>query len=179
MRSLDRRTRRDGDVASVDPVTFFEDEFPALAERHGDMAARGARFLGVPPLTLVIEGIPYRLDVAGDRLTVVSRDDGDGLRVQLDSELFSDLARQLQSFNAMTVARLIRPERGSADDLVPWDAVWLCLLEGWPVVDEGLEFRDRHGQHLDLHRYFGPQDDPLDVAQFLREVGYLHLRGMD
>jgi hypothetical protein len=174
---LDRRTRRDDDTTAVEPETFFRDTFPALIDRHGDRATAGARFLGAPPLTLVIADRPYRLEVVGERLTVSSRDSGDGVRVSLDAALFSDLAQQLQSFNAMTVARLVRPEGGSEDDLVVWDAVWLSLLEGWPVSDEGLRFRDRQARDLDMHQIFGPDDDPLDVAHFLREVGYLHLRG--
>jgi hypothetical protein len=177
MRSLDRRTRRDDGTGPLDPQTFFGEIFPSLVERHGALAARGARFLGVPPLTLLVDEVPYRLEVSDDRLQVTSRDADDGLRVRLDATLFSDLARQLLSFNAMTVGRQIRPEGGDADDLVPWDAVWLCLLEGWPVVDDALDFLDRHGDSLDLHAHFGPDDDPRDVAHFLREAGYLHLRG--
>ena len=59
-----------------------------------------------------------------------------------------------------------------------WDSLWLTLLEGWPiVVDEELQFLDRDGAPLDLHRTFTPDDDPDDVAHFLREAGFLHLRG--
>ena len=177
MRSLDRRTRFDHEIVSVEAPTFFAEVFPGLVERHGELAARGARFLGVPSLTLLIDGRRYRLEAVGNRLTVSSREAGDGLRVRLDSGLFSDLAQQLRSFNAMTVARLIRPEGGSADDLFLWDAIWLCLLEGWPVVPDDFGLRDRQGKELDLHRHFRPDDDPLDVAHFLREAGYLHLRG--
>ena len=53
----------------------------------------------------------------------------------------------------------------------------LTLLEGWPTVSDGIEFLDRVGQPLDLHRSFTPDDDPADVAHFLVEAGYLHLTG--
>ena len=58
-----------------------------------------------------------------------------------------------------------------------WDALWLAVLEGWPVVDSELSFLDRSGGPLDLARCFTPEDDPMDIAHFLREAGYLHLRG--
>ena len=50
------------------------------------------------------------------------------------------------------------------------------MLDGWPAVGE-IEFLDRHGAPLDLRQGFTPDDDPADVAHFLREAGYLHLRG--
>src|SRR5436190_1184892 len=53
----------------------------------------------------------------------------------------------------------------------------IAVLEGWPVVDPTLRFVDRNGAALDLERCFTPEDDPSDAAHFLREAGYLHLRG--
>ena len=40
-----------------------------------------------------------------------------------------------------------------------------------------VDFRDRDGAPLDLHRAFGPEDDDADIAHFLAEAGFLHLRG--
>ncbi len=50
-------------------------------------------------------------------------------------------------------------------------------LKRWPVVDDRLTFLDRHGAPLDLSTSFAPDADPADIAHFLREAGYLHLRG--
>jgi hypothetical protein len=176
MHSLDRRTRRDEQARVLGAEEFFADDFPSLAERHRAMVVEGSRLLEAPPLTLLVDGVPYRLEVVDDQLTVRSVRAG-GLTVRLDGALFSDLAQQLQSFSAMLVAGRVQPEGGSADDLESWDSIWLCLLEGLPVVDAHLAFRDRHGGPLDLQRHFTPDDDPADVAHFLREAGYLHLRG--
>jgi hypothetical protein len=71
----------------------------------------------------------------------------------------------------------LRWRGGSARQIEVWDALWLAVLEGWPVVDPELRFVDRNGAPLELTRCFTPEDDPADVAHFLREAGYLHLRG--
>jgi hypothetical protein len=177
IRSLDRRTRRDDEVGFVAAEEFFIEVFPELAEQHGPLLVEGAEALEAPPLTLVVDEVPYRLEVVDEQLTARSVGSGGGLTVRLDASLFSDLAQQLQSFSAMVVAGVVRPEGGSHEDLESWDSLWLCLLEGCPVVDSQLTFRDRHGTPLDLQRHFMPDDDPADVAHFLREAGYLHLRG--
>ena len=47
-----------------------------------------------------------------------------------------------------------------------------------PVHTRGaIDFHDRDGAPLDLHRSFGPDDDDADIAHFLAEAGFLHLRG--
>jgi hypothetical protein len=66
---------------------------------------------------------------------------------------------------------------GTDDDVSAWDALWLALLEGWPVIDDDLEFLDQNGDPLDLGQTFTRDDEPAEIAHFLREAGYLHLRG--
>ena len=39
--ALDRRTRRNSDLRSIDPATFFADELPAYADRHGPLVTDG------------------------------------------------------------------------------------------------------------------------------------------
>jgi hypothetical protein len=177
MRSIDQRTRSDNDVAAVDPTTFFDRDFPALLERNGRLAADGWRHLGLPPLTVDVAGDRRTIVGDGDRLAVRGGTVNGAVQIELDATMFSDWAQELQSLNAMTVARRIRPVGGSFDDLDAWDAVWRALLTGWPVTADDLRFVDRQGAPLDLQRCFTPDDDPDDVAHFLREAGYLHLRG--
>src|SRR5689334_20839305 len=66
---------------------------------------------------------------AGSRATRTSS----GLTIRITAELFSDLARELLSLNAMTVANTIERTSGSYDDLSAWDVLWRSLLTGWPV----------------------------------------------
>ena len=92
-------------------------------------------------------------------------------------EQFSDWAQDLQSVLAMDVGRTLVYRNGGAYEVALWDALWRALLLGWPVVDHDLAFVDRAGEPLDLGQIFTPRDDPRDVAHFLREAGFLHLRG--
>jgi hypothetical protein len=181
MRSIDRRTRYDDEVVVVDAPTFFDRHLPGLLDRNGLIAAQGLAALGAAPLALDVDGYQRTTLLEGDRLAVREGIVDGALVVALDGEQFSDWAQQVHSFNALWVARGIRPAGGTPgrwrDDLDVWDSVWLALLCGWPVIDGDLVLVDRAGRPLDLHRCFTPDDDPDDVAHFLREAGYLHLRG--
>ena len=50
MASVDVRTRTAADVRSVEAQSFFEAEIPAMAADHGELAAPGARQLGLAPM---------------------------------------------------------------------------------------------------------------------------------
>jgi hypothetical protein len=82
----------------------------------------------------------------------------------------------VRSLNAFTVAHDMEVRGGTADDILLWDSLWRCLLEGWPVVGD-IEFLDRRGRPLDFERVFTPNDDPAELAHFVREAGFAHLRG--
>ena len=177
MDTIDRRTRFDQDVVEVDPASFFTGRLSDLIERHGHLAAAGFDELRARPLTVEVDG--FRRTLAGERGTITVVEGGvDGAAVvELAQEQFSDWAQQLRTFSAMTSVGELRRSSGSDRQMAVWDALWIALLEGWPVVDHDLSFVDRLGSPLDLARCFTPEDDPDDVAHFLREAGFLHLRG--
>ncbi|MBE3200731.1 MULTISPECIES: phytanoyl-CoA dioxygenase family protein [Parafrankia] len=174
---LDRRTRRDGDLRHVDMESFLAREFPGLVSRHGPLVARGIASLQAPPLSIEIGAVSWSFSSDGTTLVVTRGIVAGALVVTLDEAGFSDWAQNQRSFNAMLTARELRYRDGSETDVSVWDSLWLTLLEGWPVVDDTTDFVDRHGAPLDLDRVLTPADDPADVAHFLREAGYLHLRG--
>jgi hypothetical protein len=174
---LDRRTRRDDDRHHVTPDEFFAQEFPRLTAKYGHSVAAGMQALNAPPLTVEIEAAAW---------TVLQRDDtvkaqpgyaAGALIVTLTAEQFSDWVQNQMTFNGFMVARDLRYRDGAVTDISIWDSLWICLLEGWVVVDDKLEFLDRHGAPLDLTASFTPDDNPADIAHFLREAGYLHLKG--
>lgn len=156
---LDRRTRSDADLHHVTFDEFVDELLPPLLDRHGDLLQRGISKLDAPSLTLVV----------GDRSWTYGGVDGE-LTVRLDEEAFSDWAQLNRSFNGMGVMGQLDHD-GSERDVSVWDALWHTLLEGWTVLDDDLTF------DVDLDRSFGPDDDPADIAHFLREAGFLHLRG--
>jgi hypothetical protein len=164
-------------VRAVSADEFWDATFPVLADQHGELAVAGMRRLGVRPLTVETDDRVVTVEAVGDRLTARAGSRPDAVSVRMSASQFSDFAQQLRTFSALTVAREVRPQGGTVDDLTAWDAVWLALLEGWPVVPDELSFTDRDGAPLDLTRAFTPSDRPEDIAHFLRETGYLHLRG--
>jgi len=174
--SLDRRTRTDGDQAELGVDELFDDLIPDAIERHGDLAVAALQHLRPRPLALDVEGEVRSLVLVDDRLEVRAGVAEGAVIVDLSPALLSALGRQQQSLCAFFVGGLLRTGARFYDDLVAWDAVWLALLEGWPVVGT-VEFLDRQGAPLDLHRSFTPDDDPAEAAHFLREAGFLHLAG--
>ncbi|XVQ14483.1 phytanoyl-CoA dioxygenase family protein [Spirillospora sp. CA-255316] len=139
--------------------------------------ARGIVSLEPPPLAIEIGERSWSFSGDGTTLAVSPGISGGALVVTFSEEEFSDWVQNQRSFNAMLTARELRYRGGDLRDISIWDSLWLTLLEGWPVVDETIEFLDRRGAPLDLHRVFTPDDDPADIAHFLREAGFLHLRG--
>ena len=174
--TLDRRTRSDEDLRGIDIDEFFTSGFLEFPKTRKELAAEGIRHLGARSLTLKVRDSTWTV-TAGSTLTAQRGAPEDVALVELDEGRFSDWVQQQVTFNALLTAGTVQLERGSKRDLAAWDAAWLALLEGWPVSTDGLQFEDRHGAPLDLHRAFTPEDSPLDIADFFREAGYLHLRG--
>ena len=168
MESIDRRTRTDDGVEDLDAATWFAERFPQL---HRELAARGLEHLRLPPLALDVDGVQRTLSVEDG--TLVAHDGiADGAIVLgLDAKQFSDFAQELRSIVAFWTARDARMD-GRDDHFLAWDCVWRALVDGWPVHEPGAIAFD-----VDLDRAFMPDDDPAEIAHFLREAGFLHLRG--
>lgn len=175
--NLDRRTRRDEDRRLVTADAFFIQEFPVLAAKHGHLVAAGVEALAVPPLTVEAAGSSWTVLREGGGIEARPGTVGGAVVVSLSPEQFSDWAQNQMTLNGFLVARELIFSNGTLADVSAWDSLWITLLEGWPVTDDQLEFLDRHGAPLDLASSFTPDADPADIAHFLREAGYLHLKG--
>jgi hypothetical protein len=186
VQGLDRRTRSDADITFVGASAFVDDLLPALLDRHGGLLAAGREHLGAPPLGVAVGDTAFSLvpdERAGTTAVRAGIVDG-ALVVELDAEQFSDFAQGLRCLNTFWVAGDV-PLHGSAKDLASWDVLWRALIDGWPVhrpgmvdfraADDNDDYDDR--TPLDLSRSFGHDDDPAEIAHFLREAGFLHLRG--
>ena len=175
--SMDRRTRFDVDIRALSPEQICTEVLPPLVERNGTAVAEGIAALDAPPLTVQVDGSAWTLAADDGALTLQEGTVDGALVLDLDEAAFSDWAQLQRSLNGMVVMQQLRFEGGDERDVSVWDALWHTLLEGWPVVDPDLAFVDRHGAPLDLGQSFGPDEDPADIAHFLREAGFLHLRG--
>ena len=173
---LDRRTRRDEDRRFVTPEEFFSRDFPRLAAAHGHLVADGMWALEAPPLTVEVTGSVWTILRHGETVELRRGTVDGAVVIALSPDDFSDWVQNQVTLNGFMVMRSLELKSGDVADISSWDALWIALLEGWAVIDQGLTFRDRHGAPLDLGASFSPDDDPADIAHFLREAGYLHLK---
>ncbi len=178
MVSLDVRTRSDDDVTPVDAAEFFDYRLPALAASRGDLAIPGASELGVRPITIDTAAGAWTMAVDPGEIRIRPGDDGAAL-VRMDAEELMDIVHDLRTPMTFLTAGTLDMERGSLIDFLNWWVVLRSLIDGVAVHTAGsVEFRDRRGDPLDLHASFAVGDDPEEMAHFLAEAGYLHLRGV-
>lgn len=175
--SLDRRTRQDADRHLVTPTAFFEQQCPALLAAHGDVLADAMVRLGARPLTMAVDGEAWTIALVQGAAQALPGHMPDALLLSLSPSQFSDWAQNQISLNGLLTQRCLSCEGEDLFQVSLWDSLSLTLLEGWPAATDGLAFVDRQGRPLDLQRGFTPDDDPADIAHFLREAGYLHLKG--
>jgi hypothetical protein len=178
MITVDFRRRFDNDAISLDPGMFLDEHIAALPDGRRNEAGRAATRLGLPPLTLDVEGEPLTF-VADDERLAVRRGTHDALVVALDQCAFSDLMQDVASTFGVHMSGRADVQRGSLDAFLEWEPVLRCLLDGRPVYEPGtIAFHDRAGAPLDLHQSFTLHREPSDIGHFLAEAGYLHLEGV-
>jgi hypothetical protein len=71
------------------------------------------------------------------------------------------------------------PRPGAWDSpLLAWDSVLRALFEGRPLHDPAsADWREPDGHGTGLHYAFGPDEDDADIAAFVADAGFAHLRG--
>lgn len=178
--SFDLRTRTADDVSDIDPVTFHQVDVPAhLAERH-DLASRAYEASGLDSIAVVVDGVAHtwRLDGAGS-LEVIPGDVDARARAEISREWFSDIVNDVRSSVALMISGEAEMVRGSIVHLTRWEPVLRALVDGRPAYEPGVvDFVDRGGGPLDLDRSFTLGDDPAELAHFLDQAGFLHVRAV-
>jgi Phytanoyl-CoA dioxygenase (PhyH) len=178
MMTVDRRTRFAGSVQVVEPERLFGDLAERLRET-GPLAARGVRLLGLPPLTLEVDGAAAHLVVSDDVLELRDGRATDGPVIGLDATACSELFQDLVSTFGLVMPGRVEVLRPRGDQFVAWEPVLRAAIDGRPVYEPGsIGFRDRNGDEMDLHRSFSIDDPREDIGHFLAEAGYLHLAGV-
>ncbi|MEY2404210.1 MAG: hypothetical protein QOD38_1761 [Acidimicrobiaceae bacterium] len=180
MVSVDVRTRTAADVRPVDAVRFFDHELPALIAERSELAVPGARELHPRPIAFVVDDQAWTMSLHDDQLTVSPGGDADAEAVvRLDAEGFADLINDLRTAMAFFVGGELDMAKGRLEDFLDWSVILRSLVDGRPVHTTGtIDFRDRDGSPLDLHRAFSIDDDPAELAHFLAEAGFLHVAGV-
>lgn len=177
--SIDCRTRL---MSSVRPRCLDEvlDEIlPEAIAAHGELAARGAAYRALAPLGFVVGGRSFTLRSRGARLVVDGGLDHAGVVAELAEDALSDLVQDYQSTMGLAMTARVKITRGTVDDWVAWEMVLRALLDARRVYERGdVTFTDGEGGALDLDRTFTLADDREEMAHFLREAGFLHVRGV-
>jgi hypothetical protein len=176
MVSLDFRTRVDDDIRAVDPIGFFGAELPALAGRNSAAAVPAGRELRVEPFTFVLPSGSWTLAIDGDAVTVAPGDTGAAC-VRISDADFADVVNDLKTPMTFLTGGTLDMPRGNLGDFLDWWVVLRALVDDRTAYTSGtIEFTDRDGAALDLSRSFTPADDDADIADFLAQAGFLHLR---
>lgn len=181
MVSVDLRTRTAADERPVDPDEFFDRALPGLLDAGRALAAPGARELELRPLAVEVDGRAWRLSFDGDAFAVApTNSPGEAAtHWRLDAEALSDIVNDTRTPVGLLTGGDLDLPKGQLQAVMDWTVVLRSVLDARPVHTTGaVELRDPSGAPLDLHRAFRQDDDPAEMAQFLGEAGFLHLRGV-
>lgn len=179
MPTIDQRTSRYDSVRSLDVVAFLSQELPSRLADTGPLAASGFEALGLPPLTLAVEGATFSLEREGPTLRCREGQASGAIVATLDRQSASELLQdQASTFGLLFDGRAHVPQP-DRDAWLLWEPALRAALDGRPVYGPGsISFRDRNGGELNLRQHFdlmGPLDD---AGHFLAEAGFLHLPGV-
>jgi hypothetical protein len=178
MVSVDVRTRTAADVREVDAAEFFGHELPAFIAERGALALNGARELRPRPMAFEVNDLAWTLSLTGDGFTVTPGHDAAAV-VRLDAPGLTDLVNDLRTAMAFFVGGDLDMPKGRLDDFLDWAVILRSLIDARPLHTTGaIDFRERDGSPMDLHRAFSIDDEPADLAHFLAEAGFLHVAGV-
>ncbi|MBV8464129.1 MAG: phytanoyl-CoA dioxygenase family protein [Acidimicrobiales bacterium] len=177
--SIDVRTRVASTVRSLSGDEIFDTVLPDGRDQNGPLAARGARFLELPALGLDVDGRTLTLEATEHDLLLRPGLDAAGIVAVLPAEALSDLLQDRASAIGLAMQERVKITAGSISHWVRWEPVLRALLDGRKVHEPGdVTFVDRDGGPLPLDRRFTMDDDRDEMAHFLEEAGFLHVRGV-
>ncbi|MEN8183852.1 MAG: phytanoyl-CoA dioxygenase family protein [Myxococcota bacterium] len=147
-----------------------------LADGRGAEASRAAGRLGSLAVRLE-EGGAWTYRPRDGGLDLVPGDEDADTVIELSHEIWQNVVHELDAPAGLLYGQRARCPRGKAIVFVEWEPALRCLYNGRPVYDpEDVHLWDRHGAPLDPEQTFRLDDDPEDMAHFLRTAGYLFVR---
>jgi hypothetical protein len=103
--------------------------------------------------------------------------DDAGLVIEITEEAWQDYVHELRTRIGLLYSGAVRFLVGDYDDWDVWEPALRSLYSGTPIYDaDRLDLVDPAGAPLDLDRRFAIDDDPPQMAHFLRKTGYLVIR---
>lgn len=177
--SVDCRTRLMKSVRALRAEEILDEVLPEAIASHGDLAARGAAYRELAPLGFSVGERRFTLLPQSGRLVVEHGLEHAGVVAELAEDALSDLVQDYQSTMGLAMTSRVKVSVGTVDDWVAWEMGLRALLDGRRVYERGdVTFVDGAGRPLDLDRVFTLEDEREEMAHFLREAGFLHVRGV-
>jgi hypothetical protein len=164
---------------ALDFEAYHRVELPALLEAGRAEVALHA-LAGLPPLAFRLRsGGAYTYLRRGDAVEIVPGDADATTVIELDHAAWQGLVHELEAPAGLLYAGRLACTRGNAMQLMVWESGLRALYAGRPAYDpERLDLRDRAGAVLDVERSFALEDEPDELAHFLRTAGYAFVRGV-
>ncbi len=161
---------------------FHREALPALlAGGNGALAQALAGRLGGLALQ-VPDGRSYTY--AASEAGVVVRPGSEDARtvIEMDLQSWADLVRDLETGPGLLYSQRGKVLRGDGMAFIAWESAWRAMYHGRPIFEPAdrasAGLRDRAGHPLDSSQTFTPGSDLADVVHFMKEAGFVLLRGV-
>ena len=168
--------------AAFEPRPFQHYHEVELAERLGV----GDRL--PPDYVATLRPLGIRIRETGEEVTYRAREGGievePGLAeastaIELDHQTWDQLTRDLESSAGLIYGQRVERLRGDLMELMQWEPALRWMFVRRPVYDaDAVDLRSASGKRLDPCHGFRPDDDPEEMKEYLRTVGYLWIRGV-
>lgn len=177
--SIDTRTRLNKDTRSLERDELFDSVLPDAIELHGRLAGRGVEYKGLPALGLNVDGRSVTIHASQGSLAIRESATHGGVIAALPADALSDLVQDVQSTMGLAMTSRVKITAGNINDWISWEPVLRALFDGRKVHESGdVTFTDPDGRTLELDRSFAVHDDREEMANFLEQAGFLHIRGV-
>jgi hypothetical protein len=112
-------------------------------------------------------------------IEIVEGEDRARTVIEISRALWQDIVHELESPPGLLYGGKVACPRGNAMRFVRWEPALRAMYQGRPIFDPAhVLLRDRDGTPLDVRKSFRLDDDPEEMAHFLRTTGFLLARGV-
>ena len=177
--TIDRRTRLYKDIRAIPRDEVLDALLPDCIENHGELAGRGLADRDLPSLALEDAGRSVTLLARDGKMVLEEGDTHADVVASLEPGALSDLVQDRSTTMGLAMTARVKVTRGSFERFIGWEPIFRALLDGRPAYEAGhVKLVDHNGAPLDLGRSFTLDDDREEIAHFLHEAGFLHIKGV-